>query len=398
MRKIFKILPNLPNLPESILLSCFLSILVAFPVYSDSHEDDQGNDYSYVTLKTAEEDDDISYNFSTLKYLNLRPLGIMACSDVPLLFNKCITSVCSIDTSFGTIVAKIKEFKRGRCEYIERTSGLGGINCSFPANQLLDVDYLFNRRLQKISTKVEESVFSNEEVNKTKDLINSYCTYVKDYKLIKIVEIDRNTQYNEKDNVLDPELNFVDLKDIIKNQKELSKKYTFSQYNSYLHKESTLQDLKTLMFTSKEIKFLNKILQTIDSSSNEDSNITSYLKTGITVFYLDSIVFESVSKWAVWINGIKYDNSFFYDKEKGIKVEYISKNNATVKLTAPNIDRINPDWRGAFQQISDNKYESNTGGIILEFVKNGVNVYFTLKQNQSFNARTMQIIDGKVYN
>jgi hypothetical protein len=236
-------------------------------------------------------------------------------------------------------------------------------------------------------------IFTEDETKKIKDLIDNYCKPVKDYKSGQLVTVNASSV----NTIEDPDFKFSELQDIAKNQKALdSKKQQGSNFPSPTQ-EVSLQSFKTLMFNKEEINMLNKFLAENDNNTEEgpDSNeadYSSYLTSGPGVFRLDSIVHESADRWAVWLNGARYDN---VSQENPIKIMTVGSDNATIRWFITNIDRVSPDWQSHVKPIAENKYASNISDVVIEFDDDKTYIFFTLKPGQIFDAHSMKIFETR---
>lgn len=353
---------------------------------------DFNNDDSYVMLKSDHEDDDLSYNFSTIKKIDLRSLGIMPCKEVPLVFDKCITSVCSIATKFGSVLVSIKKTPLGMCQYSERSPTVGEIGCVFPASELFDVYYLFNKRFDKMAQEDSGVIFTEDDTKKLSDLVRNYCKSIKTNKQGQLVTI--NSPVDENNNVFDDQLK--DLQEIAQAQKVVSsKKKSADKRPGSVTQELSLQNFKTIMFTTQEIGLLNKFLtnNSEHTQDNLEASYASYLTSGPGRFRLDSIVHEANGKWAIWLNGIRYDD---HSLDKVIKVMNVGSDNVTVRWNAINLDRVAPDWQERAVTVSENKYEIGNN-ITIEFADDTTYIYFTIKAGQVFDAHSLKVFETRKY-
>ncbi|MCC7259775.1 MAG: hypothetical protein IT567_01935 [Alphaproteobacteria bacterium] len=113
-------------------------------------------------------------------------------------------------------------------------------------------------------------------------------------------------------------------------------------------------------------------------------------------FYLDSIMYMSSGNWAVWINGRKFshDEQESDDAAADIKIEDISREKVTFSWAVGNVDAISPHWQEKVALMGD-KGASDSDITVDPKTQT---VYVTLRPNQTFISRAMEIVEGRTGN
>lgn len=113
-------------------------------------------------------------------------------------------------------------------------------------------------------------------------------------------------------------------------------------------------------------------------------------------FYLDSIMYMSSGNWAVWINGkkISHDEQESDDASADIKIEDISREKVKFSWVVGNVDAISPHWQEKVALVGD-KGASDSDIVVDPKTQT---VYVTLRPNQTFISRAMEIVEGQTGN
>lgn len=226
----------------------FAILFMMFIAYNASGQEYIDNDQSYVVISNQYQDGD--FQFNVLKKIDIRNFDIPNCIEVPLDFLGCNVGVCSIDSAFGKIIAKLKGRKPGGgCEYVERTSNIDGMNCTFNASELPQINQLLNARFKRLSEK--NPAFEHEQALQIQNLLKR-CDHVQEHKLSYVVTIDDSEGLNE----IDPEFNiqnFAHLSEAL----HLEREYTPPQ-SQQLIEEQKFSFYKSIFFTEKQLDAINQ--------------------------------------------------------------------------------------------------------------------------------------------
>lgn len=382
-----------------IFLLLLLMVLVSTPTlgaYNDYDIPYQDNDNSYVNVKRNKYKDlDLDSDFNIIEKVNIKELGIPSCSDVPLTFAQCLPSICFETTPFGKIYRKIKgENKDGSCEYIERSPGYGGMDCTFNKDEAVAASNIIGKYFAKIANPLKE--VTKEDVTQVRTLIADKCIIVKDSAITNLITI--NTPLDKK--AVDPEL--------VISYEELAKMQGISSENAILPQLSTGKapltvgqtqvqqsgspgdtSIKSSMFTKEELDKIDNVIRGFDTQREEALGI--FTANGIG-FYLNSIIYYGHNKWVIWLNGKK-----FTTPETGteLTINRVSKDSVEFTWTTKDLDKTVPNWRRRLVYVNDNLYTSVENNIKVETVGEDDNlVKFMLRPNQTMSISTMTISEG----
>lgn len=160
------------------------------------------NDDNYKIISNLYTDSDFEFNL--LKNMDVRNLKIPKCETIGLDLALCKQAICKVNAKFGDVIYKIKgRDEHGNCMFIERTTGLGGMNCALKSHELSDVQLDLIERIRQLKGEKVDSKFTSLKS------LYARCNIVEDYKLTSEVQI--NFDYNAE---LDPEFNIDNFSDV----------------------------------------------------------------------------------------------------------------------------------------------------------------------------------------
>lgn len=358
--------------------------------YGIPYED---SDKSYVNVKLNKYNDlELDSDFNVIKKVNIKELGIPSCNDVPLTFAQCLPSICYENAPFGKIYRKIKgENKDGSCEYIERTPGYGGMDCTFAKDDAVVASDILGKYFGKIANPSKG--VTQDDITDVRSLISSKCNVVKDSAMTSLISI--TTPLDKKG--IDPEL-IISAEELARMQGKMGgaafPQDTKEKANIVDSNQQTLADaqantLRSSMFTKEELDKIDNVLRGFDTQREEALGI---LATGGIGFYLNSIIYYGDDKWVIWLNGKK-----FTTQETGteLTIRSVTRHSADFIWAAKNLDKTVPNWKRRLVYIKDNIYASTDNNIQVEVLGDDKNlIKFTLKPNQTMNLTTMAITEG----
>jgi hypothetical protein len=180
-----------------------LCILIVLGGHVDAEEPViEYNDDNYKIISNVYSDADFEFNL--LKSMDVRNLKIPKCEDITMDITVCKKSICKISSVFGDVIYKIKgSDQTGSCIFVERTTGLGGVDCTISKDELHDVS---DQLIQRIKQLRGEKVDSKFDALKS---MYGKCKIMEDYKMTSEVQI--NFDYNSE---LDPEFNIDNFSDV----------------------------------------------------------------------------------------------------------------------------------------------------------------------------------------
>lgn len=182
----------------------FLILIIAFIIFHCQIGIAQSdNDNAYEPDKNPLSTNS-NFDFEVLKSAPENKMNFPACAENPPNLSACSPYVCTLKAEFGEIFVKVKGMQNGRCQYVERTFGLNGVDCQFKKEMLVTLDSLFARRYKKLSGR--RIFLIDQEYAGLAKIFKTECTIIPDYNSTKLIPINKiNT------NELDPELNIEDL-------------------------------------------------------------------------------------------------------------------------------------------------------------------------------------------
>lgn len=145
-----------------------------------------------------------AFNFEVLGNAAKNKLDLPACVENLPDLSICAPHICTIKAGFGEIFVKVKGMSGGKCQYVERTFGLDGVDCMFKKDELKALDSLFTKRFKKLSGV--RVFFTEQEYTNMADVFKKECKIVPDYNSSRIIPINKIN-----DNEIDPELNIDEL-------------------------------------------------------------------------------------------------------------------------------------------------------------------------------------------
>ncbi len=387
------------TLTKNLCVFLLLLLIVLLSTSTLSAPNDYGipyedSDKSYVNVKLNKYKDlELDSDFNVIKKVNIKELGIPSCNDVPLTFAQCLPSICFENAPFGKIYRKIKgENKDGSCEYIERTPGYGGMDCTFAKDEAVIASDILGKYFDKIANPSKE--VTQEDITEVRTLISSKCIVVKDSAMTSLISI--TTPLDKKG--IDPELVISD-EELARMQgkgggdttshETMEKGNTTSADQQAKQPDVQGTTLRSSMFTKEELDKIDNVLRGFDTAREEALGI---LATGGIGFYLNSIIYYGDDKWVIWLNGKK-----FTTQETGteLTIKSVSRHSADFIWEAKNLDKTVPNWKRRLVYIKDNIYASTDNNIQVEVLGDDKDlIKFTLRPNQTMNLTTMVITEG----
>ena len=390
-------------------LLCFLvPISLSHAANDDIPYEDNDNSYVVIPNYTVTEDD-TDTEFKVSKKVDLKEFAVAECKDVPIYFDRCIPAMCLDKAPFGKIYRKIKgPSADGNCDYIERTPGYGGVDCSFPASKLEKINHAFHT--QFFGLNPSDSILPANELSEFKDNMSMHCKVIKDSALTSAVTVD-----TDQSNIIDPEFkeatNYTVARPIVDQKKEVEKtpestdakeevkkeviEPVVAQTDVKKEEEKKSFGISSLMFTPEEIAQINSVLNNFNVGG---TGVGRILDTPVDPakesrnFYLDSIIYYASDKWTVWVNGKKISNQ---TADSVLIVKYIAKDHVVLEWSTPSLDKIAPDWRSRVTSVSSNKYTSTKKDIEIYLPdETSAVVSFRLSPNQTFEVNNMKIKEG----
>jgi hypothetical protein len=364
-----------------IILMRFIFIL-AFPILALAD-----NDGDYKQFSGSGLDSEVDYSFQIYQHqIDLRTINLPICVEHNFDITKCEPSVCRSVTGFGKVLSKIKGIAGdGKCEYVERTPGVDGVNCSFPTDKLDRVNILFEKRFEKLSGSAVE--FSDTEVKELEDIFKNDCTFVKDYSQRKKVSMEPGKQSDD----IDPEFVVTDFErysNIVRMVQDIKSKEAGDQVDT----TDPLDSYKSIMFSKREMDLVNLILEATYGSGNSKS-ATLFASNSLGNFYLGSILYYTQEKWSIWVNGKRYTSD---EPTSMLSVDSVSPERARITWNAGDLDRISPTWRSKLIPAAGGKYISKQYDISVKGKEEHMQITFSLKPNQTFDITSMSILEGRI--
>ncbi len=391
------------------LLLSLLSASLACAFDDIPYED---NDNSYVVIPN-QENTEPNGEFKVYDKVDVKDFAAPNCKEVPLSIDRCISAICVDKEQFGKTFRKIKgSTADGSCEYEERTPGFGGIDCIFPAAKLGQLNKAFQIQFFGFT----QSSLTDEEKTEFKNTMDMHCKPVKDSALTSAVKVTSDVpQVADAQSVVpvpspseQPKVTTVPIPVIseprVNTTPVASEKVkvagdsndkTEDAEKEKSGKETTEFTLKSVMFTPEEIDQINSILSNFGISDDiAGSLVKADAKSTSRKFYLNSLIYYSNDKWAVWINSQKISND---GNEVGLVIREITKEYVVVEWSTPNLETIAPDWRSRLTAVSRNKFVSPKKDIEVYLPdETSALVSFRLSPNQLFEVNNMRIKEGDI--
>jgi hypothetical protein len=395
-----------------LALLCFL-VPISLANAADNDIPYEDNDNSYVVIPNYSfSEDDADTEFRVSKKVDLKEFAIAECKDVPIYFDRCIPAICLDKKEFGKVYRKIKgPSADGGCDYVERTPGYGGVDCSFPASKLEKINNAFHT--QFFGLNPSDSMLSTAELDEFKSDMATHCKIVKDSALTSAVTIN-----TDQSNIIDPEFKEasnrtsvqptiepkVEIKEVIDNvekKEDVVQKVSEPKVSEPVvapvastKEEEKANTITSLMFTPEEIAQINSVLNNFSLGTGVERIIDTPIDPTKESrnFYLDSIIYYNDDKWTVWVNGKKISNQ---STDTALVVKDVAKNYVVLEWSTPSLDKIVPDWRSRVTSVSSNKYISAKKDIEIYLPdETSAVVSFRLSPNQTFEVTNMKIKEG----
>ncbi|RZI45427.1 hypothetical protein EDM53_05295 [Rickettsiales endosymbiont of Peranema trichophorum] len=362
------------TLSKSISISVLLFLAPMQPFAGDDSAVPFDYDPSYVITKNTDgsNNQDVEFPFNVLRKVDMRYLSVHSCRDIPLETKKCVPAICYEKPVFGLIYRKISREDDKYCRYIQRTQNFGGIDCKFPMDSLQEILSVLNKHFDTMyDTAVQLSELDEQLIKNTYD---EYCRITTEPSVNKLVKIGED---NKVKHVLSEMHGGTDPKSTKKVQKKSSSVF------------------ESVMFSNDEIEKILKVLDTLHYTSLRLRGHDPSAGVHTMSFHLNSIIYQSQDRWAIWINGKQID------QEKagipGITVE-VTQEKVMISWSISNLDVVCPSWRSQVLKLDDNTYKSKSYDvkIIGNELSNVKKIEFTLKPNQTFIPHNLAIVEGKV--
>ncbi len=388
------------------MIKFLISFLVIFvPTVIFAADDDipyDDNDKSYVVIPKDDSGNEDNGNIKILEKVDVKELSIPECKSVPIYLNRCIPGICMDKTQFGKVFRKIKGTgKDGVCNYVERTPGYGGVDCSFPQDKLEKINSAFHTYY--FGMNPDDSTLSPNDLEDFKTSLSNNCKIVKDSALTSAVSID-----TDQSHIIDPE--FKDAANLFatkESTQEIAKVSEPEKIVEVVTKEPVVETqtvvekpavestpVQSVMFTPEEIEQINSILNSfnIDSGISKVVSTKEDFKKESRNFYLNSIIYYTDNKWSVWVNGQKISSNL---NDKGLIVKEIGENYVVLEWSTPSLEKISPNWKSVMTTSSGNKFYSAKKDIEIYLPDETTAVVsFRLSPNQTFEVSNMKIKEG----
>ncbi len=157
-----------------------------------------------LALGKSENIESKNFNFEVLENTSQIKINFPLCSERSPDLNACTPYICKVKAPFGEIFVKVKGMQNDKCQYIERTFGLNGVDCKFQKSDLHAFNRLFAKRFKKLSGS--SVIFTDQEHIGLENIFKRECTIVPDYNSGKLISINKINN-----NELDPEFKIEDL-------------------------------------------------------------------------------------------------------------------------------------------------------------------------------------------
>lgn len=111
----------------------------------------------------------------------------------------------------------------------------------------------------------------------------------------------------------------------------------------------------------------------------------------IPAFYLKTVLYFAPHNWTVWLN----DKKLTYGKNHpDVKIAEINSDGLLLIWQTKELDFIYPKWRKEYKQLDKHErlYVSKDNNVLIDSVAG--NVAAKVKLNQSFEAKTMSVVEG----
>lgn len=396
---------------KSILFLLLTLIIAINNVYAYDDIPYEDNDNSYVVIPSKEySEEDGGGDFKVYEKVDLKEFAAPSCIEVPLSIDRCISAICVEKKQFGKLYRKVKgKTVDNNCEYEERTQGLGGIDCTFPAEKLEQL----NKAFQVQFFGLTQTSLTDEEKAEFKKIMDTSCKAVKDSTLTSAVKPNStaNTQTDMAVNdssipapipmpevVVKPSENIEVTPSITTPipSKIEEKEETDEPVKKEISKSNKTDEVifKSVMFTPEEIDQINNILNNFGASAQDfvGEAASGSRKEVSRKFFLSSLIYYTNDKWTVWINNKKISND---KNDEGLSVRDITKEYVVIEWSTPNLESIAPDWRSRLTATSRNKFVSPKKDIEVYLPdETSALVSFKLSPNQLFEVSNMRIKEG----
>lgn len=159
--------------------------------------------------------------------------------------------------------------------------------------------------------------------------------------------------------------------------------------------------LGSIMFSTSELRKINKALESFGFGNDslieqgieilQDSNLLSLSNKELVVpiFQLRSILYIAPKNWSVWVNGEKISHGV---KHETLAIENINEKRVTFIWKTDILDRLSPNWKQSLPETKGQSHYNKAASII--YNEKDRQLFFTLEPNQTFNVKTMSIIEG----
>ncbi len=395
------------NVP--FLLLTFFIAISSVHAYDDIPYEANDNSYVVIPSKEYSQEED-GGEFKVFEKVDLKEYAAPSCKEVPLSIDRCISAICVDKEQFGKLYRKVKgKTADNNCEYEERTQGLGGIDCTFPAAKLEQL----NKAFQVQFFGLAQTSLSDEEKAEFKKIMDTSCKTVKDSTLTSAVKLnsttDTQTDVAVNDGVAPAPIPVPDV--VIKPSASIEVTLSETSPTSANTEENEKTDetvkneastsdkkgektFKSVMFTPEEIDQINNILNNFGASAQDfvGQATSTSPKEVSRKFFLSSLIYYTNDKWTVWINNKKISND---KNDEGLSVRDITKEYVVIEWSTPNLESIAPDWRSRLTATSRNKFVSPKKDIEVYLPdETSALVSFKLSPNQLFEVSSMRIKEG----
>jgi hypothetical protein len=356
----------------------------------------EDNDSSYVIVKKQIGDD---RDFNVLEKVNLKQIAVQSCTDVPLNFEHCQEAICYEVAPYGKIYKKITRDKQeNTCQYIERTPGFGGRDCLFTTKEASNFSNFIARYYAYTLTPNQQS--NTDEITQVSDFLAKKCKVITDADLTSVVTIDTpidkqpigiEMQFPPEEKVHNKGIAAKQIQAAKTDGKKSEANNEKEKSDLSLPNITAENNSSSAMLTKNE---LIKIDNIIKNFGKDRQSTIGLLTSGGAGLYLNSILYHDSKKWAIWLNGTKYDREAAINSE--ITITGVTKDNVNLIWNIAGFEKRYPNWKSKLNLINENSYTNNDNSIQVDIANEDAGIIkFKLKPNQTFNLNTMSIVEGK---
>ncbi len=363
----------------------------------------EDNDNSYVTVPSmGNEEEQGDFNFSQKERVDLRTLAASPCAEVPLLLDQCRAALCQATTPFGNVYRKIVGFNQtGECQYLERSPTLGGVNCSFPASELVSIGKILDGYYSGLQTNSSPEAARTEAVKK---IYATYCATALDQDIRNIITMDMPTG---NANIFAPNVNVVvpstQQPPVSTSSDPLASPASYGIGNQQLKAGATTlgvasisphinTTLRSVAFREQELQSLLEAVQRYEAKSHGARKRGGSLYDSY-ILYLNSVLHLAEDKWVVWLNDSRVRGS---RPRMNLDILGVQPGRVYFRWIVSNLDNMAPGWKGKAIQIDASHYQIKDYPIEVTILSEmASSITFALQTNQTFVIQQMHISEGR---